>query len=154
MEVYIERYDNKIARLVMTDNGSDTWDNLMESFPESYDHIQEKMIIPGYMRPESWDKTFEPDDDLELAVWILGCEGDTINDGTVGPMSYHAQLDNNVSGRMWVDWGKNGDGTHLMQHVAIDIDDLRRLILGHDPIAEGWKDEDGNPLAPGNARRE
>lgn len=73
MDFIIERDDGKIARVELPDDDDmDFWDSVEKHWPQAYDHIDEDMIIPGYMHPTNFDETFYLGEDQSLCVWILG----------------------------------------------------------------------------------
>lgn len=74
MHIYIERTDGKIAQVEVSDEAEDVWSGLERGWPQSYDLIDDDMVIPGYIAMETWGACFDLDDDkadAELRDWIM-----------------------------------------------------------------------------------
>lgn len=64
----IMRKDGKVARLELSDGDEDFWEAIEKDWPQSYDHIDESMVIPG---ETCWDVHFDLGEDAELRDWIM-----------------------------------------------------------------------------------
>lgn len=70
MYFFIERDDKKIASIELPDEDEDFWGSIEEHWPQSYDHIDEHMVIPGYIAVDTWDDRFFIGEDAELREWL------------------------------------------------------------------------------------
>ena len=68
--VFVEREDGRQARVMVPDVGEDVWTCILEAYPRSYDLMDEGRTVVDDGAGYSWDASFVPGEDAELAVWL------------------------------------------------------------------------------------
>ena len=68
--VFVEREDGHQARIMVPDVGEDVWTCILKAYPRSYDLMDEGRTVVDDGAGYSWDASFVPGEDAELAVWL------------------------------------------------------------------------------------
>ncbi len=121
-------------------------------YSESGPFIDEGMFLPvGVDYP--FGSFFRIWDDSVMYEWIHGYDyPDYISrslERNAGCM-VHVECDE-LEGTADIVWTEP-DGMEFLQTIKLGEDDFRRILEGADPVAEGWRDRNGDVLCRGNAK--
>ena len=120
------------------------WGAVAKAYPLSYGLIDEHMVLPNDTDYE-WDEKFGPGEDKTLANWIVGYI-DTYDGELADGASIHADL---IDGYAAVTWTE--DGREFVQFISLNPGDFEEIVLGADPVADGWEDGCGKLVCRANA---
>ena len=147
---YFERPDGEVAKVAVPFVEDDLWYSIDKAYPTAWAVLDEGSLIPGYVTVTEWDLSFGPGEDEALARWyaegvqtVLGALADDRG-------CQVAVLAKRREGVATVTW-TSPDGTARTQVVALNDGDMERLVLGADPVAEGWEDGAGNLVCYDNS---
>ena len=70
--MFVEREDGETAKvdLPIQAEDEDVWTAIGREYPSSYDLMDERSIVPGYVSVDRWDARFRPGEDSELTQWL------------------------------------------------------------------------------------
>lgn len=147
--VLVEREDGQQARVMVPDAGEDVWACILEAYPTAYDLIDEGRILVDDGAGYGYDASFGPGEDEALAMWLAEgvqhyCGGLDESDATI-------EADRR-EGMAVVTW--DGEDGPVSQAINLNEGDMEKIVLGADPVAEGWEDGIGRQVCKANAGRE
>jgi len=148
MRIHITRkIDGRIAKLDELPepaDDEDMWNVIEKVFPVSYRLIDEHMVLPDDTDYE-WDEEFCPADDKSLANWIVRYVY-TYDGELADGASIHADKYDGYAAVTWTE-----DGREFVQYISLNPGNFEEIVLGADPVAEGWEDGCGKPVCRANA---
>ena len=144
---HVEREDGEVASLQMSyvDEGEDIWTAIGRIYPKSCDLMDEASLLPDD-RQWSADEHFCTGEDSELAMWLA--KGVQHYSGALDESDATIEADRR-EGVATVTWA--ADGLVLSQDIDLNEGDMERIVLGADPVAEGWEDGLGRAVCAENA---
>ena len=146
VNVYIEREDGQQAKVAVPDVGEDVWTCILKAYPAAYDLMDEGRILVDDGAGYEWDESFGPGEDEALAQWLA--EGVQHYSGGLDGSDATIEADRR-EGIATVTWAV--DGLELSQDIDLNEGDFEKIVLGADPVAEGWEDGNGVLVCRGNA---
>lgn len=144
--VFVEREDGQQAKVMVPDVGEDVWTCILKAYPTAYDLIGEGRILVDDGAGYGYDASFVPGEDEALAQWLA--EGVQHYSGGLDGSDATIEADRR-EGVATVTWA--ADGLVLSQDIDLGEGDMERIVLGADPVAEGWEDGLGRVVCRENA---
>ena len=146
--VFVGREDGEQARVMVPDVGEDVWTCILKAYPAAYDLMDEGRILVDDGAGYEWDASFGPGEDEALAQWLAQ-----------GVQHYSGGLDGSDAvieadrreGMAFVTW--DGEDGPVSQTINLNPGDFEKIVLGADPVAEGWEDGIGRQVCKANASR-
>lgn len=145
--VFVGREDGQQARVMVPDVGEDVWTCILKAYPAAYDLIDEGRILVDDGAGYEWDESFGPGEDEALAMWLA--QGVQHYSGGLDASDATIEADRR-EGTATVTWDGE-DGLVLSQDIDLNEGDMERIVLGADPVAEGWEDGLGRAVCRENA---
>ncbi len=144
--VFVEREDGQQAKVMVPDVGEDVWTCILKTYPAAYDLMDEGRILVDDGAGYEWDVEYGPGEDEALAQWLAEgvqhyCGGLDDSDATI-----EADRREGVATVTWA-----ADGIELSQDIDLNEGDFEKIVLGADPVAEGWEDGLGRVVCKENA---
>ena len=149
VEIFVERPDGEIAKAEVPDI-DDLWTAIDLAYPKAFEVLDDRALLPGDGAGYGWSESFRPEDDEAFARWyaegvqtVLGALAD--DEGR--QVTVLAKRREGVATVTWT----SPDGSARRQDISLNDGDMERIVLGADPVAEGWEDGAGRLVCFENA---